>query len=142
MRENASQGSPLSLTLSVLDPSFDSSSLPGKINNVSVTVRLSLLASRTAITNHSEGQHQIRHHYPNNPNLLIVHNQQRPNSSSVLCSSICMRLDSHTQFLHNCLRPFFFFFLFLWRCRFFRVFLYHYVPFSLCLESTPYVFPS
>ena len=32
------------------------------------------------------------------------------------------------------------FFFLLWRCRFFRVFLYHSLPFSLCMESTSYVF--
>ena len=46
------------------------------------------------------------------------------------CPSICRRPDSH--------KPFFLFFvLFIWICRFFRVF---FVPFplSLCMESTSY----
>ena len=37
-------------------------------------------------------------------------------------------------------QSFFVFFLFHWRCGFFRVFLYNY-RFSLCMESTSYVFP-
>ena len=52
-------------------------------------------------------------------------------------SSICIRSDSHTQSPDNCLRPFLF--MFLSKCRFSRVFS---VPFSLCMESTSYVFPS
>ena len=62
--------------------------------------------------------------------------------SSVLYASVCMRPDSHTQLPNNYLRTFSFLFLtfFLsWRCRFFRVFLYHYR--FLCMESTSYGFP-
>ena len=57
--------------------------------------------------------------------------------SIVLCSSICMRPDSHMQLPNNCLRPFSFlflpFFLFLWTCRFFRVF-FSISAFSLYVE--------
>ena len=67
--------------------------------------------------------------------------------SIILGSSICMRPDVYTQLLpNNCLRPFVvfvssFFCFFLWRCRFFRVFFVP-LPFSLCMESTSYVFSS
>ena len=44
--------------------------------------------------------------------------------------SICRRPDSHTCF--------FFFLLFIWRCRFFRVFFVP-LPLSPCMESTSYV---
>ena len=37
---------------------------------------------------------------------------------------------------------YFFLFLFIWRCRFFRVFFFVPFPLSLCMESTSYVLPS
>ena len=52
--------------------------------------------------------------------------------SIVFRSSIYMRPDSHTQLPNNSLHPFFFFFL--WRCRFFRVF-FTMTVFSLYGES-------
>ena len=59
-----------------------------------------------------------------------IHSSRDPSFNR---SSICMRLDSHTQLPNNCLRPFLFCFVFLFfflrRCRFFRVVLYHYCRF-------------